>query len=487
MERRRKVIKKMLRKLRIKRNTSITMTQQIQKLLMGVVIPFILIVGILFYLLMSFNQSYVASLENANTVAELNDDFKDNVDLETYQFIIRAKPIEELPLSEINQAEQIVERLAESTTYEENKWRVKVMLNLMERLRQAIIEIGNTKGYDMRIEMLNSNVHSITTLIQTYMHDYTHSEMKELAVLQKHISNRVSMMIWITIIILLPFLSIILLYSWKLSNHLTRPIHQLCEKTALLGDGNFKLEPIHTSSTEIKTLDHQFNEMAYRIDELLARVKEDQGALHKAELELLQSQINPHFLYNTFDSVIWLAEAKQNDKVIQMVTSLSTFFRNSLSKGQDFITLESEVKQVASYLEIQQIRYFDILDYEIHISDAIKKNYIPKLTLQPLVENAIYHGIKNKRQKGKINISAYENETDIFIEIHDDGAGMTEERREKIEEDLSENQHSGLGLANVYKRLKLYFGPDYGLHFESTLNEGTKVIVHIPNQEKQKV
>ena len=151
------------------------MSKQIQKLLLGVIIPFIIIVVILFYLMMTFNQEYVSSLENANTVAELNDKFKDKVDQSTYQFIIRAKPFEEMPLDEIDRVERIVERLAESTTYDENQWRVKVMLNLMERLRQAIIDIGNTKGYDKRIEMLNGNVHSITTLIQSYMHDYTYS------------------------------------------------------------------------------------------------------------------------------------------------------------------------------------------------------------------------------------------------------------------------------------------------------------------------
>ncbi|GAU78882.1 sensor histidine kinase [Fusibacter sp. 3D3] len=469
-----------LKKSKSNLNKSVTMTKQIQKLIFTVIVPFVAVIIILFYLMMSFNQKYAASLQNANTVTELNYEFKNKIDQDTYQFIIRAKPLEELPLEEIDRAKQIIERLEITTTYGENQWRVEVMLNLMEKLRQAIIDISNTSGYDTRIEMLNGNVHSITTLIQSYMNDYTYSEMKELAAIQKQIINRVSVMIWVTIIISAPFLILILLHSWRLSSRLTKPILELCEKASVLGSGNFDVEPIVSYSAEIQTLDHRFNEMANRIDELLACVKEDQNALHKAELELLQSQINPHFLYNTFDSVVWLAETKQNDKVIQMVTSLSSFFRNSLSKGQDFITLEVEIHQVTSYLEIQQIRYFDILEYEIDIPNHLKTSYIPKLTLQPIVENAIYHGIKNKRQKGKIKIYAQQTDADILISIHDNGAGMTPERLENLKEGLQKNQHSGLGLENVSKRLDLYFGSSYGLCFESTYGEGMTVTVRIP-------
>ncbi|MBF4692496.1 sensor histidine kinase [Fusibacter ferrireducens] len=469
-----------LKKRKSNLNKSVTLTQQIQKLLFTVIVPFVVVIIILFYLMMSFNQKYAASLQNANTVTELNYEFKNNIDQDTYQFIIRAKPIEELPMEEIDRAKQIIERLEVSTTHGENQWRVEVMLNLIEKLRQAIIDIGNTSGYDARIEMLNGNVHSITTLIQSYMNDYTYSEMKELAAIQKQIINRVSIMIWITIIISAPFLISILLYSWRLSSRLTKPILELCEKASVLGSGNFDVKPIQSYSSEIQTLDHQFNEMANRIDELLACVKADQNALHKAELELLQSQINPHFLYNTFDSVIWLAEAKQNDKVIRMVTSLSSFFRNSLSKGQDFITLEVEIHQVTSYLEIQQIRYFDILEYEIDIPKHLKTTSIPKLTLQPIVENAIYHGIKNKRQKGKIKISASELENDLMIQIQDNGAGMHPERLQALKKGLNQHQHMGLGLENVCKRLNLYFGPPYGLDFESVYGEGMTVTIRIP-------
>ena len=315
------------------------------------------------------------------------------------------------------------------------------------------------------------------------MHDYTYFEVQALSALQKYINHRVSLMIGITLMIGIPFIIIILTYSLLFSGHITRPIHQLSEKATLLGNGNFEMKSIHSTSSEIQTLDYHFNEMAERIDELLECVKEDQKALHRAELELLQSQINPHFLYNTFDSVIWLAETKENDKVIQMVTSLSTFFRTSLSKGQDFIPLGTEINQVASYLEIQQIRYFDILEYELDIFEHLKGYSIPKLTLQPLVENAIYHGIKNKRGKGKIVIRSLETENEVHIIIKDNGAGMTPEQLKRLQSEDYLLKASGLGIQNVCKRLKLYFGPDYGLSFDSVLGEGTTVTVRMPKTE----
>jgi len=207
---------------------------------------------------------------------------------------------------------------------------------------------------------------------------------------------------------------------------------------------------------------------------------EDQRSLHRAELELLQAQINPHFLYNTLDSIAILAESDRSEDVVNMVTSLSTFFRNSLNKGRDVLTLGAECSQVTSYLEIQQIRYSDILRYEISIPEALMDCVVPKLVLQPLVENALYHGIKNRRGMGLITVTGEEAGGDLLLKVTDNGAGMDEEQVRILQSGLYEDKHTGLGLVNVHKRIRLYCGENYGLSFESCVGRGTTVSVLLP-------
>jgi len=209
---------------------------------------------------------------------------------------------------------------------------------------------------------------------------------------------------------------------------------------------------------------------------------EDQKSLHRAELELLQAQINPHFLYNTLDSIAILAETQREEDVVTMVTSLSTFFRNSLNKGEDLISLQAERTQVTSYLEIQQIRYSDILRYEIDIPESLLDCRVPKLILQPLVENALYHGIKNRRGMGKITITGEAAGEDMILRVTDNGAGMAPEQIAALRAGIYEDKHTGLGLVNVHKRIRLYCGEGYGLSFESEPGRGTTVSVRLPQR-----
>jgi len=207
---------------------------------------------------------------------------------------------------------------------------------------------------------------------------------------------------------------------------------------------------------------------------------DDERTLHKTELELLQAQINPHFLYNTLDSIAILAESGREEDAVLMVNSLSSFFRISLSKGKDIIPLESEVNHVNSYLQIQQIRYSDILKYDVQIPEEIKQYYVPKLILQPLVENALYHGIKNRRGIGTIRIEGKDEGGDILLTVSDNGAGMDEEQINALQAGVYHDRHTGLGLVNVHKRIRLYCGEKYGLLFASEKGKGTSVSIRLP-------
>ena len=205
--------------------------------------------------------------------------------------------------------------------------------------------------------------------------------------------------------------------------------------------------------------------------------------MRHAELRLLQEQINPHFLYNTLDTIVWLIESNSVDEAVDMVVSLSQFFRLVLSHGAEYISIREEEQHIRNYLKIQQARYHDILDYEIDIDPAIYSYRILKLTLQPLVENALYHGIKYKRAMGKITITGNMQEKRIVLIVQDNGVGMDPDKlahlRREIERPCKDTE-GGFGLANVNERIRMYFGDYYGMQIDSVQGQGTTVTVTIP-------
>ena len=464
----------------------ISIKRQMNKLLVIVATPLLVMIAVLVIMLMSINRQYTNALQNANTAAEFNVEFNDTMDLEMWNYVIaprNSRSVGELPTKELDDAVKVLHRLDETTTLRDNRWRIRSMLNMCENLRGYMLEIALTERYDDRMELLDRNIRGetgLTVLIETYMHEYIDDEVRELARIQSEIGSRVAAVIIVTVTGALLLIVIILLNSVRFTRSITEPIGALAQKAQKLGEGNFGVEPIETKSTEIQMLDNGFNEMVSRINTLMEKQIEDQKYLHRTELELLQAQINPHFLYNTLDSIAILAENHRDEEVVKMVTSLSVFFRNSLSKGRNIITLRAERDQVSSYLEIQKIRYSDILDYEIHIPEELLDCTVPKLVLQPLVENAIYHGTKNKRGIGCIIISGESSGGDILLRVTDDGAGMDEEQLNALQAGVYEDRHTGLGLVNVHKRIKLYCGEGYGLSFESTLGKGTTVSVRLP-------
>jgi len=216
-------------------------------------------------------------------------------------------------------------------------------------------------------------------------------------------------------------------------------------------------------------------------------VTKEQIRLRKAEFELLQMQINPHFLYNTLDTIVWLAEAGKQKEVVQMVGSLSEFFRTSLNQGKDIIPIREELQHVRSYLEIQQVRYQDILEYEIHVPEELGKYLIPKITIQPIVENALYHGIKNKRGLGRILVNGRKEEGHFVIEVQDNGIGINEERLKQVRDKIQYRLSAGndiYGLYNVNERIRLNFGEKFGISIESVYGEGTVVSIFLPYMEE---
>ncbi|MDQ0886682.1 two-component system sensor histidine kinase YesM [Paenibacillus sp. V4I9] len=277
------------------------------------------------------------------------------------------------------------------------------------------------------------------------------------------------------------FLIIAVLLSFVLSLRISRPIKHLESSMKEVEKGNFDIQVDIQSSNEIGHLSNRFNRMTTEIKELMLQNVKEQELKRKSELQVLQAQINPHFLYNTLDSIIWMAETGKSKEVILMTASLAKLFRLSISKGQEFLSIFNEIEHIKNYLTIQKMRYKSKLDFEINVDKSILSYKVIKIILQPLVENAIYHGIRNNAGIGHIQITGMCKGDRILLQVIDNGIGMSpEEIHNMYQKDRTSVRGSGIGVQNVDQRIKLHFGDPYGLHFESELGKGTTVNIWLP-------
>ena len=267
--------------------------------------------------------------------------------------------------------------------------------------------------------------------------------------------------------------------SFRLTDGIIQPVNIMLDKVKKVGRGKFDMIPIEAEIEEIEELDEGINKMARKISALLENVRQEKEMQHLTELQLIQAQVNPHFLYNTLDTIVWLIEGGMTDDAVEMISSLSIFFRTYLSKGNDIIPLSEEERHTLSYLEIQQYRYRDILEFEINIPKELSGIPVPKLSIQPLAENALYHGIKNRRGKGKILIEGREEEDALVLTVSDNGQGMTPERLHEVQEAIRTGERAGFGLAAVAERIALYYGPGYGMKIFSEEGKGTTVEIRL--------
>lgn len=233
-------------------------------------------------------------------------------------------------------------------------------------------------------------------------------------------------------------------------------------------------------SKEIVELDHSFSALVKRVEDLTKKIIYEKEEQRKSELLALQNQINPHFLYNTLDSILALIDKKENEKAEEMIVALSRFFRISISKGKNIIPLRKEIEHAKNYLQIQKLRFGDAFDYSFDVDESILDVDVVKLILQPIIENSINHGLK-EGEKGFISVKGYVQDGFIHLEISDDGYGMLEETRQALENSLKdETEAKGVGLKNVYLRLRVYYGPKADVTIQSKLDEGTTVSLLIP-------
>lgn len=278
------------------------------------------------------------------------------------------------------------------------------------------------------------------------------------------------------------FLFLLAMINAFISDKISNPIKSLDGSVREIESGNLDVEIVPSGSYEVEHLGKSIKNMLGRIKVLMSDLVEEHNAKRKSEFDTLQSQINPHFLYNTLDIIVWMIENENSDKAVNIVTALAKFFRISLSKGKNIITVKDEVEHVRNYLMIQNMRFKNRFEYSIDVDEEVLSYSSLKLMLQPLVENAIYHGMEFMDGDGEIDVKVFKEDDSLYFTITDNGLGMSEDMVETLlsKDFVPSKKGSGIGAKNVNERIKLYFGSEYGLKVESEPDEGTKITIHLP-------
>ncbi len=463
------------------KNAKITMQSKLWNMILIVAFPLMIVIILITSIGIGYALQYNAILNNVTTASDFNQNFKDDVDLKMYYYVIDSQYSDGLPVKEVQTAETIARKLIDTTTEKDSLRAISSVLNLCHNIEDKINEIAETKEYNSREYQLENNIYILTDLIQEYMYTYLYYEAVHLDALQTTMIRNMIVLMGVVLILSLVLLYFLLKKSRTLSSRIVDPIDRICERLEAIGKGSLLVcEPIQADVEEVQILTDGIESMVGHLKRQIDKNSEQEKQRRRTELALLQAQINPHFLYNTLDAIIWLIESGDMTESVTMVSSLSNYFRFSLSRGKNVITLEEEEQHIRSYLEIQQVRYRDLMEYEIDIQDQLKYFILPKLTLQPLVENALYHGIKNRRRKGFIRVTGRAQNDKMILEVEDDGPGMTEGRLAEVRAYLADGGHEGFGLRTVHQRIQILFGAEYGLTVESTADVGTKIIVTIP-------
>jgi len=354
----------------------------------------------------------------------------------------------------------------------------------------------NKVVYRVRSEWLNQPTHSAVRQIngsryQLMWENSTYTRWKTVGVFSlndilREVSNiRYYSMLIAGLTVLLAIAAAVFFAS-----SIARPVINLQSLMKQVEAGNLSIRFRGEQQDEIGHLGKSFNTMIEQLQKLIDLVYQEQKSKREAEVKILQAQIKPHFLYNTLDTIQWMAHERHAGDIVQLVGAITKLFRIGLSHGKELIPITDEVEHARSYLIIQKARYEEKFDYQIEVDPAISEYKVLKLTIQPLVENAIYHGVKERRGKGNITVKVESREGLLLIQVTDDGVGMTEEKLAEVRSMLcsangSNHDHAGFALFNVHERIQLSFGPEYGVQVFSEYGKGTTIGVTHPLVTKE--
>ena len=461
--------------------SKVSLKERMRLLIILTVIPLTMMVLGIVAMIYNYSGSYNRIMANLKVINTYNMNFKSDMEYSMYRVMIGRINTKEFENGDI------IEGKSQYATV------VKNPFHMIESARYDMENrIIRTPGSDGDISIkgilscLDPLENAVQKMIQDYINKYIYYETRNMENLQRDLEIHTKQSVYAFMALLAVILTTGIMFSAMLTNSVTRPISSLKMTAERLGNGDWNARAETGSLEEINVLARTFNQMSEEIAGLIERIRKEQRNLHIAEMKLLQAQINPHFLYNTLDSIVWMAEDGDNRKVVEMTSDLSDFFRTVLSGGSDFISIEEEKRHIESYLKIQKIRYEDILDYRIVIDERILQKRVLKMLLQPIVENALYHGIKNKRGGGTIVIRGYEDKSGLVFEVEDNGHGMDPDTlhalRDKVNgcSGVSEvSERGGFGMSNVAQRIRMYYGTDASITIESEEDIGTCVKIYI--------
>lgn len=439
-------------------------------------------------------KRYSQIISNVSTANRISLIAKDDIPAELWNIICGKKEIADGSQNKLlDNISSGLSLMLLTINNEESRGKLEVANRAYTTLRRNVnMLISQIKGGSLvtQNEATLDEIRTITSLFSDIMQNFIVTEIE--AANQTNQSLRNTSIILTTIQIIITILSIIISINSfiTVSAAIQKPISDMEKLSTKVSNGDLTARIDIPHVNELNTLAENLNTMAGQIDLLIQKNMEEQKNFQKAEMKALQAQITPHFLYNTFDTIVWLAEEEHTEEVVRITKAFSDFLRISLSRGHEWITISQELEHIKNYLTIQKIRYADILNYSIDADEALMDVKMIKLVLQPLIENAIYHGIKNKRGRGKLKVSAHftnDSRTFVCFTVEDNGAGFTEERLGQVRNELrtgaqdSEKLSSVYGLYNVNKKLKLYYGENTeGLLIESEAGKGSKISFTIP-------
>lgn len=462
---------------------------------LAVGVPFLGMSLYLIYALHNYSNAYDAVVDNMTVANNYNLNFKEEMDESLYKLVVGAVTFDTVgsdgsladPYVLLDELRGEFNDLMSITTDGESRVRLQILLRNIDTLEARVDDIRTNLetdvGYDTNIVMLEDNIYILTELIQDNIQYYIYYQTKSMDHLTSQLNVKVHNFTVFCVVMLAFLIFMVAVLIVMIVVDIVTPIKELSKVTQQVAKGDFSARAKVESQDEVAVLADSVNSMTESLEALVSKIKEDERKMRKADLRLLQEQINPHFLYNTLDTIVWLIEGNDSDKAVNMVMSLSEFFRLVLSRGKEYITIQEEELHIKSYLEIQQVRYRDILEYEIRIDPELYRYQILKLTLQPLVENSLYHGIKYKRARGNILITGRICGDELHLTVEDNGVGMEEEELHKLQEEIKKpckDTEKGFGLANVNERIRMYFGAQYGMTLDSVRGQGTRVEIVIP-------
>lgn len=460
-----------------------------------VVLPFLFAIFYLLASMSNYSRVYERIVSDITVANNYNLNFKEEMDESMYKLVVGYVTFDNIseedtlenPYDLIEELRGEFTNLMDVTAEGESRVWLQSLLNNLDTLENRIDDIvastSSDGQYDDNIERLDNNIYVLTELIQDDIQYYIYYQTQNMEEVTDDLNTQIRDFIIFFVGIMAVLILIITIAAVLIASGIIKPVRELYGATQKIARGDFTARARINTTDEIAELAEGFNTMAGNMQGMIQKIKEDEQKMRRADLRLLQEQINPHFLYNTLDTIVWLIEGNEPDQAVNMVVTLSGFFRQVLSKGKELITIREEEQHIRSYLEIQSVRYHDILEYDIQIDQVLYDYQILKLTLQPVVENALYHGIKYKRAKGYIHVNGEKAGELIRLTVRDNGAGMEEKELEELRKEISrpcKETEKGFGLANVNERIHMYFGEQYGLSIQSVKDKGTIVEILIP-------